>query len=239
MHTAPEPDQTVNTPPPNAPPAVIQPPEDEDSPKPSIGYQPPEPPPHKDHEGSKNVISTIAILVIAPLIALCLTAFVFQSYEVDGPSMETTLQNHDRLIVLKLPRTLAKITGHPYIPNRTDIVIFSKSDLYSFEGEGKKQLIKRVIGLPGERVVIKDGFITIYNKEHPDGFQPDKTLPYGSVITNTTGNMDLTVGENEVFVCGDNRNNSLDSRAFGTVDVKDIVGKLSLRLIPFNKAKTF
>lgn len=233
IHTAPESDQSVNT----SPAADSQAPQDNDTP--IIGYQPPEPPPQKDNEGVKNVISTIAILVIAPLIALCLTAFVFQSYEVDGPSMETTLQNNDRLIVLKLPRTWAKITGHPYIPHRTDIIIFSKSDMYDFEGEGKKQLIKRVIGLPGERVVVKDGFITLYNKEHPDGFQPDKSLSYGSVITNTTGNIDLTVGENEVFVCGDNRNNSLDSRAFGTVDAKDIVGKLSLRLIPFNKAKTF
>ena len=239
IHTAPEPDQSVTTPPSNAPPAVIQPTQGDDSPKPSIGYQPPEPPPHKDHEGAKNVISTIAILVIAPLIALCLTAFVFQSYEVDGPSMETTLQNHDRLIVLKVPRTLAKITGHPYIPHRGDIVIFSKSDLYSFEDEAKKQLIKRVIGLPGERVVVKDGFLTVYNKEHPDGFQPDKTMSYGSAIVTTTGNIDLTVPENEVFVCGDNRNNSLDSRAFGTVEAKDIVGKLSIRLIPFNKVKTF
>lgn len=237
VHAAPEPDQSVNTPPPSPPPAVLQPPQDSD--KPNIGYQPPEPPPHKDHEGAKNVISTIAILVIAPLIALCLTAFVFQSYEVDGPSMETTLQNNDRLIVLKLPRTWAKITGHPYIPRRTDIVIFSKSDMYNFEGEGKKQLIKRVIGLPGERVVVKDGLITVYNQQYPDGFQPDKTLSYGSVITSTTGAMDITLDKNEVFVCGDNRNNSLDSRAFGAVDVKDIVGKLSLRLIPFNKAKSF
>src|SRR5882762_2580960 len=69
-----------------------------------------------DHEGLKSILSTIAILIIAPLIALTLTAFVFQSYEVDGPSMETTLQNHDRLIVVKVPRTFARITHHSYIP---------------------------------------------------------------------------------------------------------------------------
>jgi len=237
LHTATETDQSNNTAPISA--STDSTSLTDENKQPIIGEQPPEPPLHNNHEGVKNVISTIAILVIAPLIALCLTAFVFQSYEVDGPSMETTLQNHDRLIVIKMPRTWAKITGHAYIPHRTDIIIFTKSDMYSYADEGKKQLIKRVIGLPGERVVVKDSVITIYNKEHPDGFQPDKTLSYGNVITNTSGEVDLTLENNEVFVCGDNRNNSLDSRAFGAIDVKDIVGKLSLRLIPFNKAKSF
>src|SRR5512140_403318 len=69
-------------------------------------------------EGWGSVASTIAVLLIAPLVALLLTAFVFQSYQVDGPSMQTTLYNSDRLIVWKVPKTWSKITGHPYVPNR-------------------------------------------------------------------------------------------------------------------------
>ncbi len=116
----------------------------------------------------RGAISTIAILIAAPLLALALTSFVFQSYEVDGPSMEASLQHKDRLIVLKVPRTVARITKHAYIPERGSIVIFVKHGLSDFgEGTGDKQLIKRVVGLPGERVVVRDGAITIYNNHHP------------------------------------------------------------------------
>lgn len=191
------------------------------------------------HEGLKSVLSTLAILIIAPLIALFLTAFVFQSYEVDGPSMESTLQNHDRLIVFKLPRTIASLTGNAYLPHRGDVVIFNKAGLYDSSGNQEKQLIKRVIGLPGDRVVVKDGVFTVYNSEHPGGFDPDKTFPYGSVIGITPGNIDMIVPEGQIFVSGDNRTNSYDSRSFGTVPASDIVGKLEVRVFPFNKVKTF
>jgi signal peptidase I len=124
--------------------------------------------------------STIFILLLAPAIAVLLTLFVFQSYQVDGPSMEATLQNNDRLIVWKLPRTWAKVTGHQYIPKRGDVIILNESGLNSFGSPAdSKQLVKRVIGLPGDRVVVKDNVLTIYNAENPRGFQPDATLPYG------------------------------------------------------------
>ena len=113
------------------------------------------PQPQKD--GWRNVVSTIAILVIAPMVAVLLTAFIFQSYEVSGPSMETTLNNNDRLIVWKMPRTWSRITGHAYVPKRGDIIIFDQTGL----PDGEKQLIKRVIGLPGDRVVVQNGVLTI------------------------------------------------------------------------------
>lgn len=191
-------------------------------------------------EGFRGTFSTVLILLLAPLIALVLTAFVFQSYEVDGPSMETTLQNQDRLIVLKVPRTWAKITGNPYIPNRGDIIVFSRNEGAQFSGPLEKQLIKRVIGLPGDRVVVKDGTITVYNNENPGGFNPDKTLPYGENVASVTpGNVDITVKEGELFVCGDNRPNSLDSRTFGPIRAGDVVGKLGLRIFPIGNAEVF
>jgi len=191
-----------------------------------------------NQEGWRGIASTIVILIAAPLVALFLINFVFQSYEVDGPSMETTLSNQDRLIVNKIPRTIARIRGEHYIPHRGDIIIFIKRGLADNSG-GEKQLIKRVIGLPGERVVAKDGHLIVYNKEHPIGYNPFPLDKYPGINVDTTGNADFTVKENEVFVSGDNRPNSLDSRLFGPIDTSDIIGKLSWRIFPINKAEHF
>jgi signal peptidase I len=68
---------------------------------------------------------------------------------------------------------------------------------------------------------------------------PDKTLPYGSVIPSTQGNIDIRLGDDELFVCGDNRPDSLDSRSFGPIKTDQIVGKLVLRVFPLNKVDKF
>lgn len=190
-------------------------------------------------EGWRGALSTIAILILAPVVAVLLTTFVFQSYEVDGPSMEDTLQDRDRLIVWKVPRTISRISGNDYIPPRGEVIIFNKENSSEFGATNNRQLIKRVIALPGERVVVRDGQFTVYTDEHPDGFNPDANGDSGSNAQFTQGTIDIVVPEGEVFVAGDNRANSLDSRAFGTVPADDIVGNLALRIFPFNKAKTF
>jgi len=153
--------------------------------------------------------------------------------------MADTLHNGDRLIIWKVPKTLARITGNDYLPNRGDIVVVVKKGLYEDEGDKEKQLIKRVIALPGERVVVKDGTLTVYNTERPEGFQPDEELPYGKDIPATTGEVDSVVPAGSIFVVGDNRPNSLDSRSFGPVPEKDIVGKLIARVLPLSDAERF
>jgi len=153
--------------------------------------------------------------------------------------METTLQNDDRLIVDKLPRTLARLTHHDYIPARGDIIIFNQTGLPDAGPTGEKQLIKRVIGLPGDRVDIQNGYITIYNSAHPSGFNPDTTGHYHITATTTPGNVDVTLGKDQLFVCGDNRTNSEDSRFFGPVDASQIVGKLILRILPASEIEKF
>lgn len=199
------------------------------------------PPPEPKGESLRAILSTVAILIAAPIIALILTNFVFQSYEVDGPSMETTLENHDRLLVLKVPKTIAKITGKDYVPHRDEIIIFKTSTIHdgSLDDSGEKQLVKRVIGVPGDRVVVKDGTIRVFNTEFPEGFNPDAGKNHGDSASITTGDVDIVVGEGEVFVCGDNRSNSLDSRAIGTIPSKDIIGKLVLRLYPLDSMRKF
>lgn len=192
------------------------------------------------HSKLKELIATIGIIVAAPLLALFLTAYVFQAYEVDGPSMHNTLYDNDRLIVLKVQRTWARITRHPYIPSRYEIVVFNHKDNYGLGEATQKQLIKRVIGLPGDRVVIKDGKVTVYNNENPRGFDPDAIGgSHEQVLGTTNGNIDQVVQAGEVFLLGDNRENSLDSRSFGAVQAKDIVGKLAARIFPFDSAERF
>jgi signal peptidase I len=187
----------------------------------------------------RSLLSTIGIFVAAPILALILINFVFQPYQVDGSSMEKTLQNNDRLIIWKLPKTISKITGNPYIPKRNDIIVFSKPELHEANGKGK-QLIKRVVGLPGERVVVKDGKITIYNATNPNGFNPDINQDYSANLpAKTGGDVDKVIPKNYVFVCGDNRPGSLDSRTFGPIPVEDIVGKLTVRFLPMGKFDRF
>ncbi|MHB1865126.1 MAG: signal peptidase I [Candidatus Saccharimonadales bacterium] len=188
----------------------------------------------------RDFLSTLIILAAALIVAILMILFVFRSYQVDGPSMEPTLQNNDKLIIWKVPRTWASITGHPYIPKRGDIIVFNETGLAKFGQQNSKQLIKRVIGLPGDTLVLANGVYTIYNKNHPHGFDPDKTLPYGGHIPYTSGgNFTVKLGPDQLFVSGDNRPDSLDSRDFGPINANQIVGELVLRVYPLNKIKAF
>lgn len=192
------------------------------------------------NSGWRELFSTIGILVTALLVALFIIAFVFRSYQVEGASMETTLHNTDKLIIWKVPRSWASLTHNDYIPNRGDVIVFTQNGLSQFGQEDSKQLIKRVIGLPGDRVTISDGKFTIYNKQHPDGFNPDTSLSYGKDIPTTSGTVtNVTLGKHQLFVSGDNRSNSLDSRTFGPINADQIVGKLILRVFPIGQAKFF
>lgn len=124
------------------------------------------------------------------------------------------------------------------MPKRGDIIVFNQTGLS--DSIYQKQLIKRVIGLPGDRVLVSDGHITVFNKAHPDGFDPDAVGKYKiNSPTYTSGPPSVTLANNEIFVCGDNRANSEDSRYFGPVKLKNVVGELVLRIMPINKAESF
>lgn len=183
-----------------------------------------------------GIVSFVATLAIAFVLVQVINLFLFQSYKVFGSSMFPTLHDGDRLIISKVGKTSAKIRGKDYVPKRGDIIVFvdpQRDDL---------QLIKRVIGLPGERVVVKDGSLTVYNKEHPEGFNPDTSGAYKADLPASSGENDVTVPEKNLFVSGDNRegSNSLDSRnELGTVPENLVIGTLKVRLFPFNSAKFF
>jgi signal peptidase I len=191
-------------------------------------------------QNARDILSIIGVLAAALVLAFGLISFVFQSYQVDGPSMQSTLETSDHLIVWKVPKTISKITHHAYIPHRADIVVFNEPNLGICGQSSDKQLIKRVIGLPGERVVYKGTDVTVYNQQNPQGFNPDKTMGYGDkLINNNASNIDVTLGNNELFLSGDHRDNSCDSRSFGPVAASDIIGKLVVRVLPLNTFKLF
>lgn len=190
-----------------------------------------QPKPKKEGGVASFIVTLLVAVALVPIINL----FFFQSYKVFGSSMYPTLHDGDRLIISKLAKTGAKITGKDYQPKRGDIVVFTSPR------EPGIQLIKRVIGLPGERVVVQNGKLTVYNSANPSGFNPDDA-DYGKDLPLSSGKNDVTVPTGSLFVSGDNRagSNSLDSRnELGTVSEDLVIGKLELRLWPFDSAKFF
>ena len=193
----------------------------------------------KKRDEIKSTLFTVLLFILAPVMAVLMIVFVFQSYVVDGSSMEPTLQNGNRVFILKLPKTIASLQDKQYIPARNEVIVFKKPT-----NDGT-QLIKRVIGLPGDTVVIENGVVRVYNFENPNGFDPDAGTDYeGTLEPVDTGGRVVTedVGEGELFVLGDNRGpgGSLDSHSgLGLVPVENVVGRLWLRYYPFSEFQTF
>lgn len=224
--------------PPTQPGFTPPPPQTPQVPQPEAPMQRPLPPKKPLWESMRGFVSFAGFIISIILLALFINLFVFQSYYVDGTSMSPTLHPNDRLIINKIPKSWANLLHKDFIPTRGNIVVFNSP--YIDQTGKPEQLIKRVIGLPGERVVVKNGTVTIYNKEHPEGFNPDKELNLSLPVTD--GNVDITVPDGELFVCGDNRERgmSLDSRSdLGTVSNKKVVGELSFRIYPINKFSHF
>ncbi|MFZ1250763.1 MAG: signal peptidase I [Candidatus Microsaccharimonas sp.] len=194
------------------------------------------------HPFLKDFLSLITFVICVVIGTILINTFVFRSYNVVGPSMEKTLYTGDRLIVNRLPVTWSAIQGHSYLPERGDIIVF-KNPNYSI-GMDDEYIVKRVIGLPGERVLLQDGHYLVYNNAHPEGFNPDDDNN-GEPGSPTSGTADEIVPDGEIFVSGDHRegNFSFDSRngneGMGTIPLYDVIGPVSMRIFPFNKIRTF
>ncbi len=168
---------------------------------------------------AKEILSTSIYLLCVLLVTYLIINYVGQRTEVQGSSMEPTLQNADNLIV-------DKITYRFNDPKRFDIIVFP------FQYEEDTYYIKRIIGLPGETVRIDlEGVIYINGEELKEG--------YGREIIQDPGRAaeEITLGEDEYFVMGDNRNNSTDSRneLVGNIHKDDIIGRAWVRIYPFEK----
>jgi len=181
-----------------------------------------------------NAFDLLKFIAVVLLMVFAIRALVFQTYEVYGQSMEPTLHAGDRLVISRVSKVYANATRQSYIPSRGEIIVFHEPD------GGELQIIKRVVALPGERVIVRDGEMRVFNDQSPGGFLPDELVDVEFSYTN--GAVDLTVPPDNVFVVGDNRNPgaSLDSRNdLGTVPEGYIVGNLVLRLVPLTDLHWF
>ncbi|MCM3237745.1 signal peptidase I [Heyndrickxia oleronia] len=153
-------------------------------------------------------------LLIAVLLAVIIRYFLFAPIVVDGSSMMPTLHNGDRMIVNRFGK-----------PDRFDIIVFHAPE--------KKDYIKRVIGLPGDRIEYKDDILYINGKAYKEPYldEAKKEIAVGTLTEDFTLSDYIgrdTVPEGEIFVMGDNRRGSKDSRSIGTIPIKKVIGDTKL-----------
>lgn len=173
------------------------------------------------HHVLLELLDWVKYVLIAAIIGLSLNLFVIQRSEVDGSSMLPTLFNKDQLLV-------EKVSVHFALPSRFSIVTIDASKL---EARQEDQLyVKRVIGLPGETVDIKNGKVWI-NGEALD----EPYLPELAATEAPPGWKPVTVPEDHVFVLGDNRGLSADSRLYGMVPGEALTGHVLIRIYPFSR----
>ena len=189
----------------------------------------------------KDILGVISFVVLVALGVIFINAFVFRSFNVEGPSMEKTMFTGDKLIVNKIPTTIASIQNQEYVPERGQVIVF-KNPEYSLSLVNKNEyIVKRVVAFPGERVKVIDGDVTVFNKSQPEGFNPDD-LTDDTEGSPTSGDVDIKVPKGAIFVMGDHRegNFSLDSRSgLGTIPYSDIIGPVGIRLFPFQNFRFF
>jgi len=166
----------------------------------------------------KELVGWIVSILLIVAVSYLIVTFVGQRTQVSGSSMETTLSDGDHLIVDKISYRFRE-------PQRYEIVVFP------YRYEKNTYYIKRIIGLPGETVQIVDGYIYINGKQLDEH--------YGNEIIEEAGMAaePVTLGEDEYFVMGDNRNDSLDSRStdVGFIQERYILGKVVFRIFPFDR----
>jgi signal peptidase I len=167
--------------------------------------------------GRRQAIEWVLLIGAALVIALVIKTFLFQAFYIPSESMVPTLKIHDRVLVNKLSYKL-----HPV--HRSDIVVFTKP---KGELSNIKDLVKRVIALPGETVEGRDGHVYVDGKQLNEPY-----LPKG---TDTQGFTARPIPANAVWVMGDNRGQSEDSRVFGPIPKSSIVGRVFVRIWPVTR----
>lgn len=168
----------------------------------------------------------IKVLAISFAIIIPVRYFLIQPFYVKGMSMESNFQDHEYLIIDEISYRFRPV-------ERGEVIVFR------YPLNPQEYYIKRIIGLPGEGVQVKDSKVIIYNEQNPGGQvltekYLDENMPS---YANSDDRVDL--GPNEYFVMGDNRTASKDSRVFGAVNKSFITGRVMLRGWPFDRAKIF
>ncbi|MFC1662645.1 signal peptidase I [Patescibacteria group bacterium] len=171
------------------------------------------------------VIEVVKVVVIALAIIIPVRYFLVQPFYVKGASMEPNFQDHEYLIIDEISYRFRE-------PNRGEVIVVRNPQ------QRKEFFIKRIVGLPGETVEITNDRIKISSDLYPTGIIIDESsyLPENII---TKGNLVTVLGDTEYFIMGDNRNASLDSRIFGPVNDRDIIGRAWLRAWPITEWRSF
>lgn len=174
------------------------------------------------------VWETLKVVLIALVIILPIRYYLIQPFFVKGQSMVPNFHDKEYILVDKWTYQLQR-------PERGDVIVFR------YPGNPKEYFIKRIIGLPGERVLVGDNIVTIYNDRYPNGFVlkeagylPETNPTYCGSNTTWCGHQ-VTLSDGEYFVLGDNREHSSDSRFFGPVNKEFFSGLAWLRLWPLDR----
>lgn len=178
------------------------------------------PMPEEKSSGEKPFIEIARFALIALIIVLPIRWYIAQPFIVSGASMEDTFHNNEYLIVDQLTYRFEE-------PERGDVIIFK------YPRDHSKYFIKRVIGTPGDTVTIDGDRVIITNEEYPDGLILPE--PY-AVLGERKDSQSTTLGSDEYFVMGDNRDHSSDSRVWGILKREEIIGRALLRLLPPSRA---
>ena len=191
----------------------------------------PQPSESTNGQGLQLIREWVTVLVVALVIAITVRSLVLQQFYISGPSMETTMFQDNRVLVNKLSYRLHDIY-------RGDVVVF---DRVTVDGEVVQHddLIKRVIGLSGETISIKDCQVFIDGKLLAEPYLNDYDLAQSSVDDRCRVPMmdETLIPENHLFVMGDNRPQSFDSRMFGSIEQNLVVGRAFVTIWPFAAAR--
>ncbi|MCW9054657.1 MAG: signal peptidase I [Candidatus Pacebacteria bacterium] len=176
-------------------------------------------PPQAEHTTKKEdtLFEILKIVFLAVLIVVPIRVFIAQPFVVSGASMDPTFENGEYIIVDQLSYNFNQ-------PKRGDVIVFR------FPLEPSKFFIKRIVGLPGEQLILQKKATIIINSEHPEGIIFNE--PYVAPENMKTGSFSVVLGEGEYFVMGDNRAESSDSRSWGPINKEHIAGKAFIRLFP-------
>lgn len=187
-----------------------------------------EDPPSKVDRQLRTILEWVAVAVGALAVALLLRATLVQAYYIPSPSMEDTLVEGDRVLVNKLSYRLHDI-------NRGDVVVFSKPP---GESGAIDDLIKRVIALPGEEITFSNGEVFVDGRQLDEtdylrtGLRTDEKVPIPGCANEVPARDRCIVPDDSVFVLGDNRGSSRDSRFFGPIEEDSVVGRAFLKVWP-------
>lgn len=183
------------------------------APEPAIAYR-------RSRRATRTFVEWAIILVVAVLVSFLVRTYAFQTFFIPSGSMEPTLMVGDRIVVDKLSVDFGSI-------HRGDILVFKSPPTENCGGPPVADLVKRVVGLPGDHLTSKGNTIYVNNKPFAENWS--HTEPLGPAIGN------VTVPANYYFMMGDNHSDSCDSRSWGPISRSEIIGKAFIRIWPLSR----